>query len=251
MAGSVRFSAGRADGCKRPNRGRCISGDWVVSSPVCTITLRGGRRRPVSSACAGIGRPSSATRWSTAVCPRPTVGICCRRRYGRNSTRSRAGCELSWRNLGSKPDAFGLIHADLHLENALFDGDAVRVIDFDDCGFGYWLYDLAVPLWDNRYRADYPAFRAALLEGTANAASCPISLTWTTSSPLGTWPSAFGSSEWPRSARPSRPTWTARWTTSGDPSTRCSRRQLWPAWSPSTSLPRSTNAATTRPCAPL
>ena len=67
--------------------------------------------------------------------------------------------------LGEDPTAFGLIHADLHLENALFDGDAVRVIDFDDCGFGYWLYDLAVPLWDNRWRPDYPAYRAALLEG--------------------------------------------------------------------------------------
>jgi Ser/Thr protein kinase RdoA (MazF antagonist) len=46
-------------------------------------------------------------------------------------------------------------------------GDAVRVIYFDYCGFGYWLYDLAVPLWDNRYRDDYPAYRAALLDGYA------------------------------------------------------------------------------------
>jgi Ser/Thr protein kinase RdoA (MazF antagonist) len=68
-------------------------------------------------------------------------------------------------DLGSKPDAFGVIHADLHLENALFDGDAVRLIDFDDCGFGYWLYDLAVPLWDNSWRDGYPEFRTALLEG--------------------------------------------------------------------------------------
>ena len=67
--------------------------------------------------------------------------------------------------LGSKPDAFGLIHADLHLENALFDGDAVRLIDFDDCGFGHWIYDLAVPLWEYLDRSDYPEFRAALLDG--------------------------------------------------------------------------------------
>lgn len=76
-------------------------------------------------------------------------------------------------DLGSKPDAFGLIHADLHLENALFDGDAVRVIDFDDSGFGYWLYDLAVPLWDNRSRDNYPAFRAALLAGYAERRDLP------------------------------------------------------------------------------
>jgi Ser/Thr protein kinase RdoA (MazF antagonist) len=67
--------------------------------------------------------------------------------------------------LGSKPDSFGLIHADLHLENALFDGDAVRLIDFDDCGFGYWLYDIAVSLWELRYRNDYGDFRSALIDG--------------------------------------------------------------------------------------
>lgn len=68
-------------------------------------------------------------------------------------------------DLGAAPDVFGLIHADLHLENALFDGDAVRVIDFDDCGFGYWLYDLAVPLWEYLGRDDYHDIRAALLDG--------------------------------------------------------------------------------------
>ena len=41
----------------------------------------------------------------------------------------------------------------------------VRLIDFDDCGFGYWLYDIAVPLWEYRGRADYAAICAALLNG--------------------------------------------------------------------------------------
>jgi Ser/Thr protein kinase RdoA (MazF antagonist) len=68
-------------------------------------------------------------------------------------------------DLGSNPDTFGLIHADLHLENALFEGDAVRLIDFDDCGFGYWQYDLAVPLGEYRSHADHPAIRTALLDG--------------------------------------------------------------------------------------
>jgi Ser/Thr protein kinase RdoA (MazF antagonist) len=75
--------------------------------------------------------------------------------------------------LGSEPDAFGLIHADLHLENALFDGDAVRVIDFDDCGFGYWLYDIAVPLWEYRGRPDYAGIRTALLDGYADSRELP------------------------------------------------------------------------------
>lgn len=59
----------------------------------------------------------------------------------------------------------GLIHADLHLGNALFHQGAVKLIDFDDCGTGPRLYDLAVALWELRDRADYSAFRDALLSG--------------------------------------------------------------------------------------
>jgi Ser/Thr protein kinase RdoA (MazF antagonist) len=59
----------------------------------------------------------------------------------------------------------GLIHADLHLGNALFHRGAVRLIDFDDCGTGPRLYDLAVALWELRDGEDYPAFRDALLAG--------------------------------------------------------------------------------------
>jgi Ser/Thr protein kinase RdoA (MazF antagonist) len=59
----------------------------------------------------------------------------------------------------------GLIHADLHLGNALFQRGGVKLIDFDDCGTGPRLYDLAVALWELRDRPDYPAFRDALLSG--------------------------------------------------------------------------------------
>jgi Ser/Thr protein kinase RdoA (MazF antagonist) len=38
---------------------------------------------------------------------------------------------------------FGLIHADLRLANLLIDGDKLKVIDFDDCGYGWYLHDLA------------------------------------------------------------------------------------------------------------
>ncbi|GAA0937347.1 phosphotransferase [Kribbella koreensis] len=77
------------------------------------------------------------------------------------------------KELGQRADGFGLIHADLHLDNALFDGETVRIIDFDDCGFGYWLYDLAVPLWDNHHRDDYPEYRAALIDGYAHHRELP------------------------------------------------------------------------------
>jgi len=38
---------------------------------------------------------------------------------------------------------FGLIHADLRLANLLDDGERLGVIDFDDCGFGWYGYDFA------------------------------------------------------------------------------------------------------------
>lgn len=47
------------------------------------------------------------------------------------------------RQLGTGAQDFGLIHADMRLANILVDGADVRVIDFDDCGPGWFLYDFA------------------------------------------------------------------------------------------------------------
>ena len=44
---------------------------------------------------------------------------------------------------GMSERTFGLIHADLRLANLLVENDQVKVIDFDDCGFGWHLHDLA------------------------------------------------------------------------------------------------------------
>jgi Ser/Thr protein kinase RdoA (MazF antagonist) len=44
---------------------------------------------------------------------------------------------------GTGTDRFGLIHADLRLANLLVDGDRIAVIDFDDCGFGWFGFDFA------------------------------------------------------------------------------------------------------------
>jgi Ser/Thr protein kinase RdoA (MazF antagonist) len=69
------------------------------------------------------------------------------------------------RELGQGPDVFGLIHADLHHRNVLFHRRIAGAIDFDDCGYGHWLYDLAVPLTALQQRPDYCALRDALLTG--------------------------------------------------------------------------------------
>jgi Ser/Thr protein kinase RdoA (MazF antagonist) len=59
----------------------------------------------------------------------------------------------------------GLIHADLHLGNALFQGGRVKLIDFDDCGTGPRLYELATGLWELRLEPDYPMYLDALRAG--------------------------------------------------------------------------------------
>ena len=47
---------------------------------------------------------------------------------------------------GDSEDRFGLIHADLRLANLLVDAERLTVIDFDDCGFGWYLYDFAAAI---------------------------------------------------------------------------------------------------------
>ncbi|MBL9050637.1 MAG: phosphotransferase [Tabrizicola sp.] len=47
---------------------------------------------------------------------------------------------------GTGPEVFGLIHADLRLANLMVDDHGLTAIDFDDCGFGWWAYDLAAAL---------------------------------------------------------------------------------------------------------
>lgn len=48
----------------------------------------------------------------------------------------------------TSPDTFGLIHYDLHAGNFLFEKDEARMIDFDECGFGFHLFDLAHILFE-------------------------------------------------------------------------------------------------------
>lgn len=47
---------------------------------------------------------------------------------------------------GKTENNYGLIHADLRLANLLLEDDQIKVIDFDDCGFGWHLHDLASAL---------------------------------------------------------------------------------------------------------
>jgi Ser/Thr protein kinase RdoA (MazF antagonist) len=47
---------------------------------------------------------------------------------------------------GRGTERYGLVHADLRLANLLVHGSETFVIDFDDCGWGWLLYDLGAAL---------------------------------------------------------------------------------------------------------
>jgi Ser/Thr protein kinase RdoA (MazF antagonist) len=69
------------------------------------------------------------------------------------------------RVVGQKSETFGLIHGDLHQSNYFFHRGEVRAIDFDDCGYGYYLYDMAVTLSEVNWRENTPALRKSFLAG--------------------------------------------------------------------------------------
>ncbi len=68
---------------------------------------------------------------------------------------------------GRGPERFGLAHADLRLANLLLVGDSTRVIDFDDCGDAWFLYDLATALTLIDNIEATPALVEAWLDGYA------------------------------------------------------------------------------------
>ncbi len=75
------------------------------------------------------------------------------------------------RAYGTGPEVFGLIHADLRLANLMVDGDGLWAIDFDDCGFGWWIYDLAAALSFIETDPRLPDLIASWCEGYARIAS--------------------------------------------------------------------------------
>ncbi|MBL9049426.1 MAG: phosphotransferase [Tabrizicola sp.] len=59
----------------------------------------------------------------------------------------------------------GLIHADVLRENVLVNNRFVSLIDFDDSGFGFRLYDLGTALLQTAQHPEHPELRDALMAG--------------------------------------------------------------------------------------
>lgn len=66
---------------------------------------------------------------------------------------------------GTGPDRYGLVHADLRLANLLVDPPTITVIDFDDCGFGWFFYDFGTAVSFMEDDPALPEWQASWVEG--------------------------------------------------------------------------------------
>jgi Ser/Thr protein kinase RdoA (MazF antagonist) len=75
--------------------------------------------------------------------------------------------------LGTGRAAWGMIHADLHPGNMLWQQGRVGAIDFDDCGTGPYLFDLAVALYEWTAGGIDPGRYDAVLTGYTRVHTLP------------------------------------------------------------------------------
>jgi Ser/Thr protein kinase RdoA (MazF antagonist) len=76
-------------------------------------------------------------------------------------------------SFGKSEERFGLIHCDMRLANLLIDGDITKVIDFDDCGFGWLLYDCATTVSFFEHKREVPELLEAWVRGYRKVIDLP------------------------------------------------------------------------------
>jgi Ser/Thr protein kinase RdoA (MazF antagonist) len=74
---------------------------------------------------------------------------------------------------GTGPDRYGLVHADTRLANLLVDGGKVSVIDFDDSGFSWYLYDVGTSVSFFEHEPHVPGLIDAWLSGYRRVLELP------------------------------------------------------------------------------
>ncbi len=73
------------------------------------------------------------------------------------------------RAFGTGPERYGLVHADTRLANLLVHEGSVSVIDFDDSGFSWYLYDLGTSVSFFEHSPEVPGLVDSWLEGYRRA----------------------------------------------------------------------------------
>ncbi len=68
-------------------------------------------------------------------------------------------------SFGKGSGRFGLIHADMRLANLIINDGSTRLIDFDDCGLGWFMYDFAAGISFMEDHPQVPALKEAWVRG--------------------------------------------------------------------------------------
>jgi len=74
---------------------------------------------------------------------------------------------------GKSPKRFDLIHCDMRLANLLIDGEVTKVIDFDDCGFSWLMYDCATTVSFFEHKPEVPDLLASWVRGYRKVIDLP------------------------------------------------------------------------------
>ena len=177
----IRFSTGTATP-GLPDGGRCVAFTWVQGRPcgsrpsrrlaadlgrvIATLHqhTRGFRTPPgFTRPVLDIGYLSWAGSWHADQLARRPVDLAVRRLLAETAGRVDAVLAL----LGQDPAGYGLVHADLCLDNVLDHHGQARPIDFDDASWGHYALDLAITA------ADIPQdLHPVLLDGYQTV--CPL-----------------------------------------------------------------------------
>ena len=67
--------------------------------------------------------------------------------------------------LGKTPDNYGLVHADFLPDNIIVNDDGLTLLDFDDCGYGWHLYEMATGLFPQVRQPFFDDLVEAYLDG--------------------------------------------------------------------------------------
>jgi len=77
----------------------------------------------------------------------------------------RASVYSRLQELDKNAQVYSLIHADLHPGNVLINDEHLHVIDFDDCAYGWHIYELAISLFYSMDRPDFERLQHAMIAG--------------------------------------------------------------------------------------
>jgi Ser/Thr protein kinase RdoA (MazF antagonist) len=76
-------------------------------------------------------------------------------------------------DFGKGPDRYGLIHADFLPENLIVSEEGLALIDFDDAGYGWHLFELATSLFFQQETEHYDELLAAFVAGYRSVRALP------------------------------------------------------------------------------